>query len=135
MLPVGWVETSCCMLSADSPVPCVGASGAISGVVGAYLVLLPQSKFDLEVELGLAHLATIKSVRIYAVLPIWLAWQALFAFGWGDKMPPSFSLWVNVGGFCTGILLAVLFARLVPEEKRRTLLETQSNGNATTFEL
>ena len=83
----------------------VGASGGISALVGAYLVLFPKAKLGIVVPLGL----WLEFVRAPAALLIglWAALQLLFTF-----VGPAFGAvawWAHLTGFVVGVLLALLF--------------------------
>jgi membrane associated rhomboid family serine protease len=88
-----------------SLVPMVGASGAISGVMGAYLVLYPRSDPDaLHLRYHPAH----HPVPAWFVLILWFALQLLS--GYTDPMATSgVAVWAHVGGFVAGVLLIKLF--------------------------
>jgi membrane associated rhomboid family serine protease len=95
-----------------SPVPMIGASGAISGVLGAYLVLYPRAR--VLVLLPLLLIVTTVRVPAVVVLGIWFAGQLL-----SSLLAPSGSGGVafaaHVGGFVAGILAVRVFLR----ERRR----------------
>jgi membrane associated rhomboid family serine protease len=87
----------------------VGASGAISGVMGAYLVLYPRVRVFVLVFLG--FFVTSVALPAWMMLGYWLLIQfvsGLAAFG-GDVGGVAF--WAHVGGFVAGVVLVKLFAR------------------------
>jgi membrane associated rhomboid family serine protease len=93
----------------DSAAPMVGASGAISGVMGAYLVLYPTVRVYTLVPLG--FFITSMALPAWVMLGYWFAIQffsGLFASG-GDMGGVAF--WAHVGGFVAGVALIKLFAR------------------------
>lgn len=96
-----------------SPVPTVGASGAIAGVMGAYIVLYPQ----VRIRMLFFFLIFFKVIRIRAwlVLFFWLAWQIITGLPELMTVRPEVSsgvaVWAHVGGFLAGALLIRLFAR------------------------
>jgi len=97
----------------QSPYPIIGASGAISGVLGAYLLLFPRARVLTLVLLPFFF----TTVRIPAVLLLllWFAVQLisdLAVHGAGT----SVAFRAHIGGFLTGMLLVFLFKRRV---KRR----------------
>ena len=89
----------------------VGASGAISGVMGAYLVLFPRVRVFTMVPLGFF----ITSIA----LPAWamlIYWAVLQFFGGitsivGSDEPGGVAFWAHLGGFVAGVVLIKLFAR------------------------
>jgi membrane associated rhomboid family serine protease len=96
-----------------SQIPTVGASGAIAAVLGAYLVLYPQSKVLTLVPLGFFIRMTM--VPAVVVLGLWFVLQffsGLMSIGGPDVGGVAF--WAHIGGFVVGVVLAKLFAR--PEE-------------------
>mgnify|MGYP003348415946 CR=1 FL=1 len=90
----------------DSPVPMVGASGAISGVMGAYLVLFPRVKVYTLIPLG--FFTTTYALPAWVMLLYWAGLQLLGGFGAGEG---GVAFWAHVGGFLAGIVLVKLFAR------------------------
>jgi rhomboid family protein len=94
----------------DSIVPMVGASGAISGVMGAYLVLYPRVRVFTLVPLG--FFVTSIALPAWAMLIYWMVLQLLGGFtriGAGAEGGVAF--WAHVGGFAAGIILVKLFER------------------------
>jgi len=92
-----------------SAVPMVGASGAISGVMGGYLVLFPHVRVFALVWLG--FLVTSVALPAWLMLVYWFALQfvsGLAVFG-GDVGGVAFG--AHVGGFVVGLILVKLFAR------------------------
>jgi membrane associated rhomboid family serine protease len=97
------------MVNPTSRVPLIGASGAIAGVLGAYLVLFPRARVRSLAFFGF-YLTTI-SVPAIVMLPLWFlfqflaGWQSLGASGTGVAW------WAHVGGFLAGLVLVFVFAR------------------------
>ena len=93
-----------------SPLPTVGASGAISGVLGAYLVLYPK----VRVRMLFIFIIFFKVIPIPAwmVLIWWFFWQLVAALPElknGADLTGGVAVWAHVGGFLTGVLLVKLF--------------------------
>ena len=87
-----------------SPIPAVGASGAISGVMGAYIMLFPYSRILTLVPL----LFFFFTVRLPAVLLLgyWFVIQFLSGLGrLGNASEGGVAWWAHVGGFLLGVLL------------------------------
>jgi membrane associated rhomboid family serine protease len=99
---------------AASPLPLVGASGAVAGVVGAYLVLYPRRKVWI---LALGRIPLHLSAAI--VIGAWAAFQVVNA---ALASPDESVAWsVHLGGLTVGALLVVLMRRRgVPLFGRRT---------------
>ena len=89
-----------------SPVPMVGASGAISGVMGAYLILYPKVKVYTLLPLG--FFTTTYALPAWVMLIYWILIQVVGGFGGGEG---GVAFWAHVGGFIAGIVLVKLFAR------------------------
>lgn len=93
-----------------SPIPTVGASGAISGIMGAYLVLYPRVRVKM---LFFALLIFVFRVPAWAVLIWWFAVQVLTGLPQLNQMNPEISggvaVWAHVGGFVAGVILVKLF--------------------------
>jgi len=102
-----------------SPVPVVGASGAISGVMGAYLVLYPRVRVYTLVFLGF-FLTTI-ALPAWAMLGYWIVLQALNALPQlaGVQGNGGVAFWAHIGGFAMGAATIRLFARPGYLESRR----------------
>ncbi len=91
-----------------SEIPMIGASGAISGVLGAYLLLYPHARILVLIPLGFyAHM-----VRLPAglVLGIWFAIQ-IFSSMAADPNSAGVAWFAHIGGFIAGLALIPLFKR------------------------
>lgn len=87
-----------------SMVPMVGASGAIAGVMGGYLLLYPKAKVD--VLFIFVIFFRVFAIPAWVVLGVWFALQ----LGSGAMTPTDaggVAYWAHVGGFVAGLLLAV----------------------------
>jgi rhomboid family protein len=93
-----------------SPVPVVGASGAISGVMGAYLVLYPRVRVFTLVPLGF-FLTTI-ALPAWAMLGYWIVLQFLGGLPElaGAQGNGGVAFWAHIGGFVIGAATIRLFA-------------------------
>ncbi|MBW7934790.1 MAG: rhomboid family intramembrane serine protease [Gemmatimonadaceae bacterium] len=115
-----------------SPIPTVGASGAISGVMGAYLVLFPK----VRVRMLFFFLIIFKVIPLPAwlVLLYWFALQLLS--GLPEILAPSpeiaggVAVWAHVGGFVAGVLLAKVFENPELAQRHRRILLAQNEFDA-----
>ena len=96
------------LLDATSQVPMIGASGAVSGVLGAYLLLFPHAKVLTLVPLGFF----IQIIRIPAVfvLGLWIVVQFINGIFSGRQMG-GVAWFAHIGGFLVGMGLIHLFKR------------------------
>ena len=97
----------------DSPgsmVPTVGASGAIAGVMGGYLLLFPRARVDIL----LIFIVFFRVITIPAaiLLVLWFAIQVMAGLG-SDPDIGGVAYWAHAGGFVAGVLLTLpIFLRL-----------------------
>lgn len=92
----------------SSTIPMVGASGAISGVLGAYILLHPRATVRTLIILGL--FITVVHVPAVIVLGLWFLMQFISA----AAMPTGeggVAFWAHVGGFVAGMVLVFPFKR------------------------
>jgi membrane associated rhomboid family serine protease len=92
-------------------IPTLGASGAISGVLGGYIVLFPTSR------VRVIMMRIITDVPAYVALGIWFVFQLISGMGilGDDSQSGGVAYAAHVGGFAAGLLLVKLFATNVPE--------------------
>lgn len=92
-----------------SAIPMVGASGAISGVMGAYLVLYPRVRVFAIVPLG--FFLTSLALPAWVMLGYWFLIQFVSGLvSMGGEMG-GVAFWAHIGGFVAGVALVKLFAR------------------------
>lgn len=101
------------VFDANSKVPMVGASGAVSGVLGAYMLLFPQARVLTVIPLGIFF--PIVKIRAIYVLGFWFVAQSLNAF-LGAK--GGIAWFAHVGGFVAGMVLIFFFRKPQPRWKR-----------------
>jgi membrane associated rhomboid family serine protease len=95
-----------------SMVPSIGASGAIAGVLGAYIVLFPRARVITLIPLG--FFLRMAELPALIVLGMWFVMQ-LFSgvadLGARSAQTAGVAWWAHIGGFGAGILLGLLFVR------------------------
>lgn len=84
-------------------IPSLGASGAISGVMGSYLLLFPQRKIQVLM------LRTIVSVPAMVALGLWIVMQIISGVGSAGQGGGGVAYAAHIGGFLFGMLLVKLF--------------------------
>ncbi len=110
------------LLNPGSAVPMVGASGAISGVMGAYVVLYPRVRVHLLVVLVV--FITRIEVPAYVMLGYWFLLQLLGGTSAIGTQQGGVAFWAHVGGFVAGAALIQLFRDPVLVAKHRQLART-----------
>ncbi|HUO82809.1 MAG TPA: rhomboid family intramembrane serine protease [Gammaproteobacteria bacterium] len=90
-----------------SQVPMIGASGAISGVLGAYILLFPHAHVLVGVPLGFY----LHTMRLPAVLVLGLWFLIQLVSSAADDGGAGVAFRAHIGGFVAGMLLIPLFAR------------------------
>ncbi|MDA1090342.1 MAG: rhomboid family intramembrane serine protease [Proteobacteria bacterium] len=101
----------------SSQTPMVGASGAISGVIGAYLMVHPKARIKTLVGWF------ILSLPAWVVLGLWIAMQFLSASAATGGEGGGVAWWAHIGGFIAGVVLIVPMRRkglaLFDRDKKR----------------
>jgi len=114
------------LMQPGSPVPTVGASGAISGVLGAYLVLYPRVRVNMLFNFII--IIRVIPVPAWLVLIWWFVVQVITALPSLSQVNPDVSsgvaVWAHIGGFITGALLIKMF------EKPNRVAEREAAGRA-----
>jgi len=106
------------LVDPGSRIPMVGASGAISGVMGAYILLYPRVRVHTLITLG--FFLTTVTLPAYVILGYWFVLQLLFGtVGALSGAQGGVAVWAHVGGFVAGLLLIKLFANSEYLERRR----------------
>ncbi|HEX7128375.1 MAG TPA: rhomboid family intramembrane serine protease [Thermodesulfobacteriota bacterium] len=97
-------------LNPSSGVPMVGASGAISGVMGAYLVLYPRVRVFAMIPIG--FFLTSVALPAWTMLLYWFVIQLISgATALGGAEGGGVAFWAHVGGFVVGAVVVKPFAR------------------------
>jgi membrane associated rhomboid family serine protease len=104
----------------DSTIPMIGASGAISGVLGAYLLLYPHARVLVLIPFG--YFSRMLYLPAMVVLGFWFLLQLLSTL-LADPNQPGVAFGAHAGGFVAGMLLIPLFKRreirlLHPRQRR-----------------
>ncbi|MFQ5570796.1 MAG: rhomboid family intramembrane serine protease [Rhodothermales bacterium] len=100
-------------LDPDSLIPNLGASGAISGVLGAYLVLFPRNKVHAVVFFFIV------SVPAVVAIGFWILFQFIDGFGAivvSEEMAGGVAYGAHIGGFFAGGVMAFVLRVMIKEE-------------------
>jgi membrane associated rhomboid family serine protease len=92
-----------------SRIPMVGASGAISGVMGGYLLLYPRVRVFTLVPLG--FFITSIALPAWAMLVYWMVIQFAGGLTRIGAEGGGVAFWAHIGGFVAGLVLVALFVR------------------------
>jgi membrane associated rhomboid family serine protease len=96
---------------ATSVVPSLGASGAISGVLGAYLVIFPKAKIQTAMMMG--FMMRMMHIQAKWFLPFWLVFQNLLPFfiGGFGVAGGGVAYLAHIGGFVAGLATGYLYKK------------------------
>ena len=98
-------------------IPSVGASGAISAVLGAYMLLYPYARIR---TLVLYWWITVISIPAYYYIGFWFIYQ-LFMGIMALQLPMGVAFWAHIGGFVTGVIFVKAF-HIRPKPRRRIIM-------------
>jgi membrane associated rhomboid family serine protease len=90
----------------NSNIPTIGASGAISGVMGAYLLLYPRSK--ILTLIPIFFFFQFVEIPAFIFLGFWLLLQ-LFSAGLTPRNVGGIAFWAHIGGFVAGLIFIKIF--------------------------
>lgn len=105
----------------NSMIPTVGASGAIAGMLGAYLLLYPQARVNTLVFLG--FFVTHVEIPAIFVLGVWFLTQLTGVAGSGGTIGGGVAYWAHIGGFVAGLVIIYLMGGRGLAQRRRSYLE------------
>ncbi len=102
------------MMNPESRVPSIGASGAIAGVLGAYIVLFPKQRVTTLIPIFI--FITVREVPAVLLLGFWIVVQLFFgaaSMNAGDlQSAGGVAYFAHIGGFVAGMLLVMLLGGL-----------------------
>ena len=92
----------------------MGASGAISAILGGYMLMFPRNRVRVLTQRGVA------SVPAFVMLGLWIVIRLVSGFGslaQTEQSGGGVAFMAHVGGFVAGLLLVRLFARGTPASR------------------
>src|SRR5438105_2152624 len=113
------------LAATHSQVPMIGASGAVAGVLGAYLMTYPRANVHCLVWIVIFF--WVVTVPAWILLGLWFGMQLVSGLAAGPAAP-GVAFWAHVGGFATGILLFLLL-----RPRRVLLLQAQKTPTWATI--
>ena len=118
------------LVAPTSPVPTVGASGAISGILGAYLLLYPRA--HVRMFFFFIVFFHVFRIRAWLVLLWWFGTQLLSGLPELMQLSPEVSsgtaFWAHIGGFVAGVVLVKLFENHALVGERRAVGEARERA-------
>ena len=105
------------LINPESTIPMIGASGAIAGILGAYLILHPKA--NINVLFWIIIFITVVKVPAFIVLSVWIISQFFGSTG-------GVAYFAHIGGFIAGALLIYFF--------KYPHIELFQKGNTNSFE-
>ena len=114
LLTGGFAALSQSILDTNSTIPMIGASGAIAGVLGAYLVLFPKAK--IKVFFWFIIFFKVFKIRAFIVLGGWIFIQFL-SFSGNDLNSGGVAYAAHIGGFISGIILINIMRNKITKTK------------------
>jgi len=110
----------------NSIVPCLGASGAIAALMGAFLVRFPKLKIDMW---GTAFFMRFRfKAPAYSLLPLWLLTEIFYGAMVGQMS--GVAHWAHIGGFIFGMLGALVIQHTGLEHKANAAIEEKVGWTA-----
>lgn len=97
------------IIDPGSKIPMIGASGAVSGVLGAYILLFPKARVLALIPLG--FFLRISYLPSFIFLGIWFLYQFLFGVS-SLGASGGVAYFAHIGGFIAGLLLALPFRKI-----------------------
>ena len=99
------------VVNADSPVPSIGASGAIAGVLAAYLRLYPHA--EVRTLLFIGPLILVPRIAAAFLIVFWFFTQfvsGIMTLGVNTDTSGGVAVWAHIGGFIAGLILVQIMA-------------------------
>jgi membrane associated rhomboid family serine protease len=109
-----------------SSIPCLGASGAVAALMGAFLVRFPKLKIDMW---GVALFIRFRfKAKAYWLLPLWLLSEIFYGTLAGQTT--GVAHWAHVGGFIFGAIAALVIQHTGLEQKANAVIDSKVGWTA-----
>lgn len=119
------------LMNAGSVVPCLGASGAVAGLMGAFMVRFPKMKIEMAWIMFLGFRFRLYKFQAAAIwlLPLWLLTEVFYGLLFGKASGTAH--WAHVGGFAFGAVVAVAlkYSGLEHHVEKSVEQKIDPNGN------
>ncbi len=99
------------LIAPYSTIPTIGASGAISGIMGVYFILFPRAR--ILTLIPFLFFLRLVYLPAYLLLGFWILFQLLYGCSSAPGTGGGIAYFVHIGGFVTGILFGLLFRKRV----------------------
>jgi hypothetical protein len=109
-------------ISPSLSIPCIGASGAIAGVLGAYVISFPNAR--IRTLIGFFPFLWIVRIKSIYLLGFWFLYQLIlgfFALSFHQKVTGGVAYMAHVGGFVIGMLIMLLIKLIRIHHKKPEL--------------
>lgn len=110
-------------MNPSSTVPAIGASGAIAGVLGAYIVLFPRA--SVTTVIPIFFFITVREIPAVVLLGLWIVLQLFVGIGSlgavGAQNAGGVAYFAHIGGFAAGIILILLMGGRRPPRRAAAL--------------
>ena len=97
------------MTDPQSPLPVLGASGAVAGVLGAYILAFPRARITSLIFI--LFFITVRDIPAFYFLLFWFLLQIYNGIASLGIMGTTVAWWAHIGGFITGMILLILLRR------------------------
>jgi membrane associated rhomboid family serine protease len=111
------------VFSPESMVPMLGASGAISGVLGAYLVLFPKNRVHAIFFFYVVSIPAVLAIGLWILFQVARALEVATAV---EAALGGVAYFAHIGGFAAGIVMALVLRMIITEERPSRLSRAMS---------
>ncbi|MBI4835387.1 MAG: rhomboid family intramembrane serine protease [Planctomycetes bacterium] len=111
------------LIDPSSTIPCIGASGAISGVMGFYIIFFPLHKIKVLYILG--RFINFTYLNALIMLGFWFFLQLLYGFlSTGMPGMGGVAYWAHIGGFLFGVAFAIAWKTWFSQQRKKEIRQT-----------